>query len=74
MDSRHRLISKEFPCPTISIISTLWTLAASTHTIDPSNSSIGAGNLHCTESELKDGLAKVGDHVTAVRNQLALCR
>lgn len=27
--------------------------------------------LHCTEDELKDAVAKVGEHIPAVRQQLA---
>ena len=30
------------------------------------------GELHCTEVELMDAVSKVGEHVTAVREHLAL--
>ncbi|HSW18391.1 MAG TPA: DUF3606 domain-containing protein [Ramlibacter sp.] len=44
------------------------------NTIDAVELQYWCRQLHCTESELKDALAKVGDHVTAVRNQVALRR
>ena len=40
-------------------------------TMDPVELKYWCQQLKCSESQLKDALAKVGDHVTAVRNQLA---
>jgi len=41
------------------------------NTLDPVELKYWCLQLHCTEPQLRDALAKVGDHVTAVRNQLA---
>lgn len=39
--------------------------------LDPVELKYWCGQLHCTEPELKDAMARVGDHVTAVRDLLA---
>ena len=39
--------------------------------IDPAELQYWCGELHCTEAELKDAVLKVGEHVAAVRDQLA---
>jgi hypothetical protein len=41
------------------------------NTLDPVELKYWCRQLDCTEQVLKDALAKVGDHVTAVRAQLA---
>ena len=41
------------------------------NTIDPVELKYWCQQLHCTEMQLRQALAKVGDHVTAVRNQLS---
>ena len=41
------------------------------NTMDPVELKYWCQQLKCSESQLMDALAKVGDHVTAVRNQLA---
>jgi hypothetical protein len=41
------------------------------NTMDPVELRYWCQQLRCTEPELKDALSKVGDHVTAVRNELA---
>lgn len=40
--------------------------------MDPIELQYWCGELHCTDAELKDAVAKVGEHVTEVREQLAL--
>ena len=42
------------------------------NTMDPVELKYWCQQLKCSETQLKDALAKVGDHVTAVRNQLAV--
>lgn len=39
--------------------------------LDPFELQYWCTELHCTEDELKDAVAKVGEHITAVRQQLA---
>ena len=41
------------------------------NTIDPVELAYWCRQLHCSEAQLRDALAKAGDHVTAVRDQLA---
>jgi hypothetical protein len=38
--------------------------------MDPVELQYWCRELHCTEAELKDAVSKVGEHVTAVREQL----
>ena len=40
--------------------------------VDPFELAYWCRQLHCTEDELKDAVAKVGEHVAAIRVQLAL--
>jgi hypothetical protein len=39
--------------------------------MDPIELRYWCRELHCTEAELKDAVFKVGEHITAVREQLA---
>ena len=41
------------------------------NSMDPIELRYWCRELHCTEAELKDALSKVGEHITAVREQLA---
>ncbi len=41
------------------------------NTMDPAELHYWCKELRCTEAELKDAVSKVGEHVTAVREQLA---
>ena len=41
------------------------------NTLDPVELRYWCRQLHCNEAQLHQALAKVGDHVTAVREQLA---
>ena len=41
------------------------------YAMDPVELQYWCGELHCTEAELQDAVSKVGEHVTAVREQLA---
>lgn len=42
------------------------------NTMDPVELQYWCKELRCTEPQLHDAIAEVGDHVTAVRDQLAL--
>ena len=44
------------------------------NTIDPVELRYWCQQLHCSEVQLREALAKAGDHVTAVRDQLAAAR
>ena len=44
------------------------------NSVDAAELQCWCNELHCTEAELKDAVSKVGEHVTAVRQQLALPR
>ena len=44
------------------------------NSMDPIELRYWCRELHCTEAELKDALSKVGEHITAVREQLAARR
>ena len=41
------------------------------NSMDPIELRYWCRELHCTEAELKDALSKVGEHITAVREELA---
>ena len=41
------------------------------HALDPVELKYWCEQLHCTETELHEVIAEVGDHVTAVRDRLA---
>jgi hypothetical protein len=40
------------------------------NTLDPVELQYWCRELHCTEAQLHDAIAHVGDHVTAVRDRL----
>jgi hypothetical protein len=44
------------------------------NTMDPIELRYWCQDLHCTELELKDVVSKVGEHITAVREELAARR
>ena len=44
------------------------------NTIDPVELRYWCQQLNCSEAQLREALAKAGDHVTAVRDQLATLR
>ena len=44
------------------------------NSMDPVELQHWCKELHCTEAELKDAVSRVGEHVTLVRQQLALRR
>lgn len=44
------------------------------NTIDPVELKYWCQQLHCNEAQLREALTKAGDHVTAVRDQLAAAR
>jgi hypothetical protein len=41
------------------------------NSMDPIELRYWCRELHCTEAELMDAMTKVGEHITAVREQLA---
>ena len=41
------------------------------NSMDPIELRYWCRELHCTEAELNDALSKVGEHITAVREELA---
>ena len=44
------------------------------NTIDPVELKYWCQQLHCSEAQLREAVTKAGDHVTAVRDQLAAAR
>jgi len=44
------------------------------NSMDPLELHYWCEELHCTATELKDAVSRVGEHVTMVRQQLALRR